>query len=356
MKKTIIEIIQNKNALNSIASQWNERAKPFKSPLLSYEWFLSCTEAFYREEDIRVVVVRSGDNISAIAPLVIVKRNGIKWLELIGVSFLYEPCGLLYDSEDSLRALLKAILELRYPILLQRVPFNSPVARELSALTKFKGIFVNRATSSSAYISINSDWEAYYTSISSQRRYDYRRKQKRVKKKGEISMEIFYPDPKKLDQHLERSFRIEAAGWKGRKGSALLTNKKLQKFFRIYTELACRDGVLRIFFFNIGRESAGMLIGLEYANRFWVLKLGYDEKWARCSPGIQLTMETIRYAFENRLEAYEFLGSEEPWQNIWPHYCHTYSSLIVYPYSLYGLIGLGWDAQRFIMKKAFPPR
>ena len=352
MGKTMIEVIQDKNGLRSIASQWNKLAEPFRSPLLRYEWFASCAETFYREEDLRVVVLRSGDNVSAIAPMVLVKRDGINRLELIGVSILHEPCGLLYVDEGSLRALLKAVMELRHPTVLQRVLLDSPVGKELKAAVRSKGFMMNRATAKSAYVSITSDWETYYNSISSQRRYDYRRKQKRAEKEGGISFENICRDQKNLDQLLEKAFRIEAVGWKGRKGSALLVNKKLQRFFRIYTDLARRDGILRIFFVNIAGEPAGMLIGLEYANRFWVLKLGYDESWGRCSPGIQITMETIRYSFENGLEAYEFLGSEEPWQNIWPHRSHEYSSLIVYPFSLSGFYGLGTDLSRYTIKKA----
>jgi hypothetical protein len=58
-------------------------------------------------------------------------------------------------------------------------------------------------------------------------------------------------------------------------------------------------------------------LSVEYADRLWVLKIGYDERWSRCSPGWQLLAETMRDAFDRRLRSYEFLGSDEPWLHGW---------------------------------------
>ena len=96
-----------------------------------------------------------------------------------------------------------------------------------------------------------------------------------------------------------------------------------------------------------------MQIGLEHANRFWVLKIGYDEKWAKCSPGIQLTMETIRYAFDRGLEAYEFLGSDEPWLHAWARQSHSYTSIGFYPLGFCGLYGLGVDVYNHVVRKIY---
>ncbi len=351
MKKITIEIVKSRNALDEIAYQWNELVKPFETPLLCYEWFVSCADAFYKDEGLCIIIVRSSGNITAIAPMVIAERNRVKWLEFMGVSFLYEPCGILYDSEYSLRTIWKVIVEMKYPVQLQRVPFDSLVAKELQMLTKFKGIFVNRKSASSAYVPINSDWETFYNSISARRRYDLRRARKRAEKNGNISIKIFCPDLKELDQYLDVAFQIEAAGWKGRKGSALLENKKLQRFFRAYSTLICRDKTLRLCFLYIGDDAVAMQIGLEHGNRFWVLKIGYDEKWAKCSPGVLLTMETVRYAFHNNLKAYEFLGSEEPWLSVWTKHYHDYSSVVFFPKSLYGLFGLCREMSRVVKKK-----
>jgi CelD/BcsL family acetyltransferase involved in cellulose biosynthesis len=58
-------------------------------------------------------------------------------------------------------------------------------------------------------------------------------------------------------------------------------------------------------------------LAVEYSNRFWLLKIGYDESLARCSPGSLLMLHTLGDAAARGLTGYEFLGSEAPWTAIW---------------------------------------
>jgi hypothetical protein len=57
------------------------------------------------------------------------------------------------------------------------------------------------------------------------------------------------------------------------------------------------------------------------------------------SPGIHLTHETLRWASEHGLEGCEFLGSEEDWQHTWPVEVHPYCSIVLYPWTLHGVLG-----------------
>jgi CelD/BcsL family acetyltransferase involved in cellulose biosynthesis len=82
-----------------------------------------------------------------------------------------------------------------------------------------------------------------------------------------------------------------------------------------------------------------------------VLKLGYDASLAKCSPGGQLAMDTIRYSVQQGLARYEFLGSEESWQAAWPIERYPCFTLLVYPYSLRGLLGLLRFSMRFARNK-----
>ena len=58
-------------------------------------------------------------------------------------------------------------------------------------------------------------------------------------------------------------------------------------------------------------------------------------------------MDTIRYSVQQGLTRYEFLGSEESWQEAWPIERYPYFTLLVYPYSLRGLLGLLGFSIRF---------
>jgi hypothetical protein len=159
------------------------------------------------------------------------------------------------------------------------------------------------------------------------------------------------PEYEDLSGYLEVAFAIEASGWKGRQGSAMQTNTALRRFFETYAGLACKAGKLKLCFLYIAGEPVAMQIGVEHADRFWVLKIGYDEKWGKCSPGMQLAHEAIRYAFDQGLESYEWLGTDADWLHAWPVEIRDCKSVGFYPMSAVGLIGLGMDVSDFVFRK-----
>ena len=129
----LINVVRTKKDFKGISQDWNNLAISYKNPLLLHDWFLCCAEAFYKEEDLQIITVRSHGRIIAIAPLVRIKRNGINTLELLGASYLHEPCCLLYENEEALCALLEAVLETGNPLFLQKIPSIS--SAESSAIS-----------------------------------------------------------------------------------------------------------------------------------------------------------------------------------------------------------------------------
>lgn len=338
--------------IRAAASDWDLLAARAGRPLLSVDWFLACAETLCAESDLRIVVVRSERALCAVAPLVSVRREGLEWLEVLGASALYEPTGFLFDSVESLHCLVSKVVSFRMPIVLTRIPAGSLLEATIRRLSRYNGIVLGRKSASAAYVESIGAWEEYFRSISGQRRYDYQRKRKRTEQLGQVAVRIERPDSRVDLQHmLEDVFRVEGAGWKSRSGSALLSNERIRKFIVRFSEMACERGVLRVCFLEVNGSPIATILGVEVDQRFWVLKIGYDERWARCSPGIQLTMETIRYAFEHGLEAYEFLGSEEPWQAMWPRSRHDLITLALYPISFNGFRALSGELYRFVMKR-----
>jgi hypothetical protein len=107
-------------------------------------------------------------------------------------------------------------------------------------------------------------------------------------------------------------------------------NKRLGQFFKNYLVDAAKLNMLRLCFLRIDGAAAAVLIGIEHSNRFWILKIGYDERFSKCSPGILLMNEVIAYVFNKNFEALEFLGNNESWIHIWTNYFHR-----VYSYKIF---------------------
>ncbi|HET9129927.1 MAG TPA: GNAT family N-acetyltransferase [Terriglobia bacterium] len=339
----MIETITDLSHLENIAEEWNDLARQFDSPLLQFEWFKASIVAFSSRQSPSVVVVKNDNRIEAIAPVTSVGSTGFRKMEILGASELREPTGLLYRNEQALRELLEGMLAAKEPLLLARMGSDSAETRLLGELSRRWKALRLEQTSATPWIPLTGCWEEYERSISPSRRSSLRRARRRAEALGTAVTEILSPQIHQLDSWLEDLFAVEAAGWKGREGTAMKARASLRKFFSLYTLSAARTGKARLCFLRMNGKPIAALLGVIHAERFWVLKIGYDEQWAACSPGIILMHDVLRWSFDQNLKAFEFLGSNEAWLHIWTDHVHTYATQWVYPVNPAGLFWLGMD-------------
>ncbi|VAW79150.1 hypothetical protein MNBD_GAMMA15-199 [hydrothermal vent metagenome] len=337
----MIKIIKHVEDLEPYETGWNRLAELAGNPLLSYEWFKACALTLHLKDALHIVIYVEQDRLLAIAPLVKVRRHNVYWLEIMGASRLCEPTDLLTESPEALGILLRSIRSLGYPLILSRIPADSSLHREYTgANSHHRSLTKSIPASTSAYIDTSGSWKHFEARISSRRRYEMRRKLKRCGKLGDVRFDITSPEPDELETAYQQAIRVEATSWKFRSGTSLAQRADLQQFFKTYLQLACAKKQVRMCFMYIGEHCVSMHIGIGFNATLWILKLGYDENWSRCSPGILLADATIRHCFEQDFTGYEFLGSHESWQNNWGIRQHDLTTLIVYPMSIRGLAGL----------------
>ena len=346
-----IEIINCSSGLASIADQWNALADRFKTPLLRYEWFSASAQAFCPPGKLSVAIARSGSEIVAIAPLVFNPTFGIKRLELLGTSVLGEPSGFLYKDKESLLDLLHNCLSYRKPVFFRGLSSDSQEFEYLKNESNHRFRYTKIDSFASPWIPIETGWDEYYATISADRRSTFRRMEKRAKQLGEIKYEIIAPKPEELSTLLPEVFQIEMASWKSRVGTALQTHALLGNFFSLYSKDMAKLGMLRIAFLKIGGKAVAAQLLVEYANRLWVFKIGYDEAYSRCSPGSLLMNEVIHYAFDKKLEAFEMLGTNQAWLNVWPNKLHEYQNYRLYPIAPGALFSHGMELGNYVVRK-----
>jgi CelD/BcsL family acetyltransferase involved in cellulose biosynthesis len=349
----MIKIIDDPNQVESMHDEWNRLADRFQTPLLRNEWFSALAQAYYHPGQLHIIVYHTERGIDAIAPLALVKHRGITRLEILGGSFLFEPTGLLYKDELALQKLIDNISKQDKSIILNRLYNNS---QEIEAVRKLKSNQFQTQLNQNGgapYLPITTDWDTFEKSLSSRTRYDLRRAKKRADSLGTVSFETITPTPETFHTYLEKFFEVEAANWKGKQGSAILNNTQMKKFFTLYCQKTAELNTLTFYFLKINEHTAGALITVEYFNRRWVLKIGYNEQFAHCSPGILLIHESLRQSFEQNLSGYEFLGYDAPWIHQWTKQLRDYVSAKIYPRSVNGSIGLGIDTSIDFAKKLF---
>jgi CelD/BcsL family acetyltransferase involved in cellulose biosynthesis len=238
-------------------------------------------------------------------------------LEPISGRQLGEPVDAVYDGERGARALSQRLIELGRALHFRRLSPDSALPNALSQELEGRGITVIRPMPGTPVVELDPARPDPEAQVSSRRRSDLRRARRRAEESGRIETEVLAPSPDEVDGLLRVAFDVEAASWKGAAGSALLHDRMRRPFFESWAARAATRGELRIAFMRIGGTPAAMQLACARGNAYWTLKIGYDERFARASPGVLLFVETLRWAAQSGLERYELLGHPEEWTRVW---------------------------------------
>lgn len=344
-----VEVISDAKNFAAMQSEWNALAEYYATPLMRHEWFAAAFDAFGTACDLAIHVVRDGRRLRAIAPFVI-EHGLVRRLALLGHQ-AFEPSGILHDDADALQRVLCHLRALRLPLFAPRLAQGSG---ELAALARGPewriGRLLQSATNASASVPLLADWTAFEARMSSHSRSFIRRKRKIAERQGAVRVEVVAPREAEVDLHFGELVRVEGASWKGQAGTSLQRDPRMRHFCAAYAKSAAIDGTLRMFFLRLGKHTAAARMAVEQGGRLWEFKIGYDERFSACSPGILLTHETLHWACEHGLATHEFLGVAEPWQRWWPLNLRHYQNIHLYPLSAAGCITFWQDAFRGVRR------
>jgi CelD/BcsL family acetyltransferase involved in cellulose biosynthesis len=345
-EKTTTYLIRSLEDLDGLKDAWEPLSASARFPMQDFSWVRACAASLLARHELHVVVVADTSGPIAIAPLVKPLKGPVR-LELLGVGELSEPMDFVYASDAALSALAGAVARSRMPLDLKRIAADSPTVGALERAFRGKGPLIIRPGNPYPRIPLDAGWTNPEQRLSSSRRSLLRRVRRRAEQLGTLTWEVAAPTRSNLAPMLEEAFRVEAASWKGRDGSALAKSPVKRTFFEMYAASACEEGILRMCFLRIGGRTAAMQYAVEHKGGFWLFKIGYDEEFASCSPGSILIEETVRYAASRGVASYEFLGSVEEWTRMWTDDQCECVSLRSYPMGFNGAVALGSDAARF---------
>jgi CelD/BcsL family acetyltransferase involved in cellulose biosynthesis len=101
--------------------------------------------------------------------------------------------------------------------------------------------------------------------------------------------------PQEVAAALETFLTLEASGWKGRRGTALVQHDGDAAFIRRATVALAETRQCEIVTLHAGANAVAAGIVLRHQDRAFFFKLGIDERFAKYSPGVQLTLELTRH-------------------------------------------------------------
>jgi hypothetical protein len=123
---------------------------------------------------------------------------------------------------------------------------------------------------------------------------ELRRLRNRLGEHGAVRFEVAR-SPQDVAAALEAFLQLEASGWKGQRGTALVQDKGDAAFARRAAMASADSGQCEIVTLCAGDTPVAAAIVVRHQHRAFYFKLGIDERFAKYSPGVQLTLELTRH-------------------------------------------------------------
>jgi CelD/BcsL family acetyltransferase involved in cellulose biosynthesis len=222
------------------------------------------------------------------------------------------------EDDTARRALVAALAAAgRTRVTVDFVLAGEPTAEGANAALAAAGYrLYPRTRLESPFVTLQGPWEDYFASLSAHRRGELRRRTRRLEAAGEVTREV-HQGGDRLPALLEEAFTVEAAGWKGTGGTAMLSDPLVAAFYRRVAAWAAERGWLRLAFLRLDGRPLAFDLALEAAGHHYLLKTGYDPAFTGLSPGLLLRLHMLERAFRTGVATYEFCGASESWKLEW---------------------------------------
>ncbi|MDX6670893.1 MAG: hypothetical protein QOI91_1256 [Solirubrobacteraceae bacterium] len=92
---------------------------------------------------------------------------------------------------------------------------------------------------------------------------------------------------------VDRFLALEASGWKARRGTALRSDPAHTAFFQQVCDAFAARGCLQLLSLRAGDATYAMLCSLVASDTLFEFKIAFDERFARCAPGVQIEVDAV---------------------------------------------------------------
>jgi CelD/BcsL family acetyltransferase involved in cellulose biosynthesis len=298
--------------LDALACEWEQLAQRVDgSPFLRPGWILPWLRAFGTGTP-EVVTIRREGELVGVLPMQ--RRRG----RLVSAANWHSPMfGPLVEDDDARDQLLQELFGSGGSVELSLLDGQSDIVGRLTRAANAAGrLVVQRSIAACPVIDLHGSFEDYEHRLSRNRRKSLRRGGRALEAWGHVSFGV-HAGLDGLDDALEEAFRVEASGWKGRRGTAIGSRPETRRFYTEVAHWAAEQGWLRISFLRLNGKAIACDYSIEFEGTSYSLKSGYDERHRACGPGALLLREQLRDCFERGLTRLELLGVADPFKLSW---------------------------------------
>jgi CelD/BcsL family acetyltransferase involved in cellulose biosynthesis len=209
-------------------------------------------------------------------------------------------CTPLLDRETAGGAVNLMIAQARsagaHALILRDVPLNGAAMKAITDVLRQRGMRPRVLQSHArACLDARRDGdELLRNALGGKKLKELRRQRNRLAEHGAVRFDVART-PEAVAAAVETFMALEASGWKARRGTALKQDDGDAGFIRRATVALAQTGQCEIVALYAGETPVAAAIVPRHQDRAFYFKLGVDERFAKFSPGVQLTLELTRH-------------------------------------------------------------
>jgi len=288
--------------LAAIVSEWRELAERALEPNVFYEPAFALAAAPVFAPDAGAMLVWSATSprrLLGFFPARIERRRyGFNLPLLVGLTHPYGPLGVPLVEREAAEPVVAAWLahlaaDAALPglVLLPFLPENGAVAAALEPILRRAQMpFADFDRHQRALLAPSGERSFYVQrALSHHRRKELRRQWRRLAETGAVALSAAV-EAAAVAGAIDHFLALEAAGWKGRAGTAAAHDNDLQRFVRKAVNGLAVEGKVTIDRLLVDGRAVAAAILLRSGRSAWFWKVAYDETFARFSPGVMLSV------------------------------------------------------------------
>ncbi len=313
MSPLTFDLLESVAQLDRVASEWCAllARQGNEVPFLSPDWFKCCAAAYGHGKDLRIVVVREGQDLLGVLPLW-AYASRVRSVPVRRLGFIACPDTPFADfvaatdrREEIVPVLVDYLFHMHrgkaWDVFSFQVPEDSPNLPALRKSLQRRKHFIDLG-SVTPTIPINCTWEDFLQTRSQKFRKTHRNIINRFGKLPNVEIQCIRQDSN--GAAVEEMLAVSRKGWKHGRGISIASQAESIKFFESFTPIAGDRKWLMGWLLKVDGRPVAMEYDLAALGRVYALRCDYDEAFKQHSPGSYLEYRMMEKLFSDGYTEY----------------------------------------------------